>query len=75
MMRFVVFGKERTVLEDVCIQLAVIGRVVWQQRAAKTDQFDVETEFLFGDFFATSATSCSAPLITPTLMCLASLLL
>ncbi len=72
-MRFVVLLKERPMLEDVGVQIPGVGRFVRQQRAAESTSSTSRPYFSLATFFATSATSCSAPLITPTLMCFASL--
>lgn len=53
-MIFVLLFEERAVLEHIGVQFAFVGGVVRQQRAAETDQFDVQPVFLFrhlpGDF-------------------------
>jgi hypothetical protein len=49
--RLVIVCQERAVLEDVGIQFTVVGGIVWQQRAAKAHQLDIQAIFLFCDLF------------------------
>jgi hypothetical protein len=72
-MRLVIFRKERAMLEDVGIQFTVVGGIVGSSEPLKPTSSTSRPYFSFATFLATSATSCSAPLMTPTLMCLASL--
>ncbi|UNB79628.1 hypothetical protein MJK72_28085 [Klebsiella pneumoniae] len=61
-------------LEDVGVQIPGVGRVVRQQSGAELHQLDLQTVLLFGHLLRRFRfTSCSAPLIAPTLMCFASL--
>lgn len=60
-------------LEDVGVQIPALVDSLGSSEPLNPTSSTSRPYFSLATFFATSATSCSAPLITPTLMCFASL--
>ncbi|XPE58359.1 hypothetical protein ACNKHQ_01175 [Shigella flexneri] len=61
-------------LEGVGVDVAFAQRFVWQNVIVEGNQLNVQAIFSFATFCATSATCCSAPTITLTLMWFGSFL-
>lgn len=65
-MRFVVLLKERPMLEDVGVRSPALVDSLGSSEPLNPTSSTSRPYFSLATFFATSATSCSAPLITPT---------